>query len=95
MDIFVAPTESGDYVVLNESGLLGEAKYDEERSIYVVWLTLSGFIQGEALTVSPCDDRWKVDPAAGVEMVDDENATYGNVEDAVRAGVVALLKARF
>ena len=95
MEIYVTHQRaSGDYAVLSDRGLLGEAKYDEERDIYVVWLDLKGFMRGETLTVSPCDDRWKVDPAVGVEMVDDEDATYENVEDAVRAGVVALLKTR-
>ena len=94
MEIFVVPDGSGGYHILNRGGQIGEATHDKERNIYGVWLNLEGFLSGKVAIVYRCDDRWRVDPEVGDEMVDDDNATYASVEDAICAGVVTLVKAR-
>ena len=47
-------------------------------------------------TISACEQRWVVEPVADVEMVCDENdeMIYDEIEDAIRASVLAVLKAR-
>ena len=96
-NLIVSRNSSGDYDILGATagrmGLVGEAAWSEEARRYIVWLNWEGFFGGKVAQVILHDDGWRTEPEPGHEMIDDPDLAYPSVEDAIRAGVVALVKA--
>ena len=92
---------SGEYFVTGERGeLVAHAMRPPQRpAVYGVWIPGPGTRPDAgppAATISRRDDRWVVEEEAGVSIVHAAggDVTYGDVRDAIVAGVRAVLRAR-
>jgi hypothetical protein len=92
--------ESDEHFVLGDNGdLVAHAMPRRPRCVYDVWMPGPGTQPGGGslvATISARDERWVVEPAVGTEMVcaEDDDMIYNEIQDAIHASVLAVLKAR-